>query len=81
NDLIEDTLGFKIHAPENIQTVEISRDGGNSWETMDKLGEDYIYSYYPSETEEMLIGFRFTDQNANERVVDTDVTIVYELPE
>jgi len=81
NDLIEDTMGFKINAPENIQTVEISYDDGNSFETMDKLGEDYIYSYYPSESQIMPIKFKFYDQDAKEQVLDTEATIQYELPE
>lgn len=58
NDLERGMMVFVMPGHEQLNTVEISIDGGRIWSVMDKDDDDFIYRYRPITDTEMKVIFK-----------------------
>lgn len=69
---------FSIEEPEDVISMEISLDGGDIWNDMNRMGPNYTYRYCPVvDGQRMEVLFKLLKNDGRTDTIDTDATVIY----
>ncbi|MDD4957125.1 MAG: hypothetical protein PHH49_03460 [Candidatus Omnitrophica bacterium] len=76
---IEDFSYFRFSRSggEGVNAMEISLDGGDVWNDMERDGSDFFYDWYPEPSQTIVVSFREGPDEGDMRGVEGKATVVY----